>query len=319
VRSLQGAFSARVHELQARLTQLRAFVEAAIDFPDEEIESLSDTALNARLAGIFEAFDALLLAAQQGALLKHGLTVVIAGKPNAGKSSLLNRLVGDDVAIVADLPGTTRDVLREQVHLDGMPLNLIDTAGLRSAAEADVVEAEGIRRAIAEIARADRVLYVVDAGAAQGDDLEQLVTAFLPTAQGVPVTVVFSKIDLAAGLPDEFARASSKPARASEVPRLFVSAKTGEGMDLLRSHLKASAGYTTADSTTLAARTRHLDALRRARGHLERAADALKSTRAAELFAEDLRLSQQALGEITGEFGSDDLLGEIFRSFCIGK
>jgi tRNA modification GTPase len=325
VRSLQGAFSARVHELQARLTQLRAFVEAAIDFPDEEIETLSDGALNSQLAGIFEAFDALLLAAQQGALLKHGLTVVIAGKPNAGKSSLLNRLVGDDVAIVADLPGTTRDLLREQVHLDGMPLNLIDTAGLRSAAEADVVEAEGIRRAIAEITRADRVLYVVDAGAARGDDLEQLVAAFLPTAQGVPVTVVFNKIDLAAAPSRDVAPAPSEATggadapHGTEAPRLFVSAKTGEGIDLLRSHLKASAGYTSADSTTLAARTRHLDALRRARSHLERAADALSSTRAAELFAEDLRLSQQALGEITGEFGSDDLLGEIFRSFCIGK
>ena len=319
VRSLQGAFSARVNELQARLTQLRAFTEAAIDFPDEEIEALSDTALDLRLEGIYAAFDSLLHAAKQGALLRNGLTVVIAGKPNAGKSSLLNRLAGEDVAIVADLPGTTRDVLRAQVQLDGLPVNLIDTAGLRSAAEADVVEAEGIRRALAEVARADRVLYVVDAAAGRAADPEQLLAAIAPTAQAVPFTLVFNKIDLTQGLAADLAPSPGQAPAGNQPPRIYLSAKTGQGMDSLRSHLKTSAGYTGADSSTLAARTRHLDALRRARGHFERAADALRSTRAMELFAEDLRQSQLALSEITGEFGSDDLLGEIFGSFCIGK
>jgi len=167
VRSLQGEFSARVDDLKTRITELRAYVEAAIDFPDEEIDFLSDKALGERLAAVFAAFDSITAAARQGALLREGLNVVIAGKPNAGKSSLLNKLAGDEVAIVTDVPGTTRDVLRQQVHLDGLPLNLADTAGLRAVA--DVVEAEGVRRARNEIARADRVLYVVDAGIADKD------------------------------------------------------------------------------------------------------------------------------------------------------
>jgi tRNA modification GTPase len=312
VRSLQGEFSARVGDLKTRITELRAYVEAAIDFPDEEIDFLSDKALRERLAAVFEAFESITAAARQGALLREGLNVVIAGKPNAGKSSLLNRLAGDDVAIVTDVPGTTRDVLRQQVHLDGLPLNLVDTAGLRSVT--DVVEAEGVRRARSEIARADRVLYIVDAGIAGTQDekdsaqwsaeLQQLRTE-------VPVTLVFNKIDL-----------TGVPARLDDTahpPRVFLSARTGSGLELLRSHLKASAGYRESESGVFAARRRHLDALSRARQHVQNAADILSSTRAFELFAEDLRLAQHALGEITGEFTSEDLLGEIFGSFCIGK
>lgn len=302
VRSMQGEFSARVHELQARITELRAYVEAAIDFPDEEIDFLSDSALTGRLAVIFSAFEDITQAARQGALLREGLNVVIAGKPNAGKSSLMNRIAGDEVAIVTDIPGTTRDLLRHQVHLDGLPLNIVDTAGLRSAV--DVVEAEGVRRAKREIARADRVLYIVDAGCAECVDLGQL-------PPGVPVTLVFNKIDLL----DEPARLDD----SANPPCVFVSAKTGAGMDLLRRHLKASAGFQDSEPGALAARRRHLDALHRARQHVQNAADILQSSRAFELFAEDLRLAQRALGDITGEFTSEDLLGEIFGSFCIGK
>jgi tRNA modification GTPase len=319
VRSLQGEFSARVGELKTRITELRAYVEAAIDFPDEEIDFLSDQALRVRLAAVFAAFESISAAARQGALLREGLNVVIAGKPNAGKSSLLNSLAGDDVAIVTDVPGTTRDVLRQQVNLDGLPLNLVDTAGLRSVA--DVVEAEGVRRARNEIGRADRVLYIVDAGidgtkdkknsAQEEKDSAQWAAELEQLPAGVPVTLVFNKIDL-----------TGAPARLDETarpPRVFLSARTGSGLELLRGHLKAAAGYREADSGAFAARRRHLDALSRARQHVQSAADILSSTRAFELFAEDLRLAQHALGEITGEFTSEDLLGEIFGSFCIGK
>jgi tRNA modification GTPase len=312
VRSLQGEFSARVDDLKTRITELRAYVEAAIDFPDEEIDFLSDEALRARLAAVFAAFESITAAARQGALLREGLNVVIAGKPNAGKSSLLNRLAGDDVAIVTDVPGTTRDVLRQHVHLDGLPLNLVDTAGLRIAT--DVVEAEGVRRAHNEIARADRVLYLVDAGVAGAKEEKnsaQWAAELEQLPAGVPVTLVFNKIDLTG--------AQARLDDTCDPPRIFLSARTGSGVELLRNHLKASAGYRETESGALAARRRHLDALGRARQHVQNAADILSSTRAFELFAEDLRLAQHALGEITGEFTSEDLLGEIFGSFCIGK
>jgi tRNA modification GTPase len=317
VRSLQGEFSARVADLKSRITALRTYVEAAIDFPDEEVDFLAGEALSERLAAVFSGFETITAAARQGALLREGLNVVIAGKPNAGKSSLLNRLAGDDVAIVTDAPGTTRDVLRQHVNLDGLPLNLADTAGLRFAA--DVAEAEGVRRARNEIARADRVLYVLDAAArgligGNGEAWADYAESALKLEQlpaGVPVTVVFNKIDLI-GLPARLDDSVSPP-------RIFLSASTGDGLAPLRAHLKASAGYHESDSGAFAARRRHLDALGRARLHVQGAADILSSTRAFELFAEDLRLAQNALGEITGEFTSDDLLGEIFGSFCIGK
>ncbi|HEX9404478.1 MAG TPA: tRNA uridine-5-carboxymethylaminomethyl(34) synthesis GTPase MnmE [Steroidobacteraceae bacterium] len=316
VRSLQGEFSARIADLKSRITSLRSYVEAAIDFPDEEIDFLSDNALRERLDAVFAAFESITTAARQGALLREGLHVVIAGKPNAGKSSLLNRLAGDEVAIVTDVPGTTRDLLRQQVHLDGLPLNLVDTAGLR--ATVDVVEVEGVRRARNEMARADRVLYIVDAGSAAdtsrvvGDTLSPTWSTDLEhLPAGVPVTLIFNKIDLT-GSPPRLDEAASPP-------RVYLSARTGAGLDLLRTHLKAAVGYRETESGALAARRRHLDALNRARRHVQNAADTLSTTRAFELFAEDLRLAQHALGEITGEFTSDDLLGEIFGSFCIGK
>jgi len=307
VRSMQGEFSGRVNELQSQLTELRAYVEAAIDFPDEEIDFLSAPALNERLERVFAGFSSITAAGRQGALLREGLNVVIAGKPNAGKSSLMNRLVGDDVAIVTDLPGTTRDVLRQHMHLDGLPLNLVDTAGLRTGV--DVVEAEGVRRARSEIARADRVLYLVDAQRLDEGIDWPAELELLP--KDVPVTLVFNKIDL-----------TGRPARIEAdvvPPRVFLSARTGAGLELLRSYLKDSVGYRAGESGTLSARRRHLDALSRAEQLVRKAADALQSTRAFELFAEDLRLAQRALGEITGEFTSEDLLDEIFGSFCIGK
>ena len=309
VRSMQGEFSARIAELRSQITGLRAYVEAAIDFPDEEIDFLPAEALGGRLSAIFAAFDSITAAARQGALLREGLNVVIAGLPNAGKSSLMNRLAGEDAAIVTDLPGTTRDVLRRLVHLDGLPLNLSDTAGLRAAA--DVVEAEGVRRARSEIARADRVLYLIDAGAIDAGRPDQWAGELLQLPGGMPVTLVFNKIDLTGAPPRIDAGAGP--------PKVFLSARTGAGMDLLRGHLKDAAGYRETESGALAARRRHLDALARARRHVQAAADILDSTRAFELFAEDLRLAQHALGEITGEFTSEDLLGEIFGSFCIGK
>ena len=308
VRSLQGEFSARVTDLKICITELRAYVEAAIDFPDEEIDFLSGEALHERLTAVFDSFNSIMSAVRQGTLLREGLNVVIAGKPNAGKSSLMNKLTGDEVAIVTDVPGTTRDVLRQQVHLDGLPLNLIDTAGLRSTI--DVVEAEGVRRAKNEIARADHVLYILDAGVAENIDSSHW-HAELDLSPNVPVTLVFNKIDLTGELP--------RLENTITPPRIFMSALTGVGLDLLREHLQASAGYLKAESGTFIARRRHLDALGRARQHVQDAANTLSSTRAFELFAEDLRLAQHALGEITGEFTSEDLLGEIFGSFCIGK
>jgi tRNA modification GTPase len=290
---------------------LRTLVEAAIDFPDEELDFLPGSVLGDRLAKIFIAFESITAAARQGALLREGLNVVIAGKPNAGKSSLLNKLVGGDVAIVTDQPGTTRDVLRQQVHLDGLPLNLIDTAGLRPTA--DVAEAEGVRRALNEVRHADRVLYIVDAtAAATAASTESLDwRAELELPPGVPVSLVFNKIDLHDGVP--------RVDESHDPPLIFLSAKTGEGLALLRTHLKSRAGYAGAESGALSARRRHLDALARAQACVVQAEEALRSTRAFELFAEELRRAQLALGEITGEFSSDDLLGEIFSSFCIGK
>jgi tRNA modification GTPase len=309
VRSMQGEFSARVAQLQSQLTGLRTHVEAAIDFPDEELDFLGDDAFNARLTEVFAVFDAITAAARQGALLREGLNVVIAGRPNAGKSSLLNRLAGDEIAIVTNLPGTTRDLLRQQVHLGGLLVNLVDTAGLRAAA--DVVEAEGIRRARDEMQRADRVIYVVDASLAEQNTPALLTAELKRLPPGVAVTLAFNKIDLTDIAPHVEA--------AAEPARLYLSAATGEGFDLLREHLKSSAGSQFLESGALSARRRHLDALSKARDHVQSAAATLREVKAIELFAEDLRLAQRSLGEITGEFTSDDLLGEIFGSFCIGK
>ena len=307
VRSMRGEFSTQVRLLQAKLTGLRILAEAAIDFPDEEVDFAADSVVRSHLAGIISSFEQISAAARQGALLREGLNVVIAGPPNAGKSSLLNRLAGDDVAIVADLPGTTRDVLREHLNLDGLPINIIDTAGLRHSE--DRIELEGIRRARSEIARADLVLYVIDDTTA--DDALTATNAMFDIAPAVPVTVVFNKIDLSGASPALEQRVNFTQIR--------VSVSSGAGIDLLRAHLKRTAGFTDGEGAVVSARRRHLDALAGARRAVDAAAVALNESGAPELVAEDLRLAQRALGEITGEFSSDDLLGAIFSSFCIGK
>ncbi|MBK7251669.1 MAG: tRNA uridine-5-carboxymethylaminomethyl(34) synthesis GTPase MnmE [Gammaproteobacteria bacterium] len=308
MRSLQGEFSAMVQGLTEALTELRAYVEAAIDFPEEEIDFLADQELSDRLETVRGHFAAVEASAEQGRLLREGMTVVLAGRPNAGKSSLLNRLAGYDAAIVTPIPGTTRDILRERIHIDGMPLHVLDTAGLREAA-ADSIEAEGIRRAQAEMRRADRVLFVIDAatdpdGAAFREERSRL-------PPDVPATLVFNKCDLATGLP--LADTVAGP------PRIHLSALTGEGLDALAAHLKSCMGYQTAAAGAISARRRHLEALARARRAVEEGARQLRERRAGELVAEELRLAQQALGEITGDVTSEDLLGKIFASFCIGK
>jgi len=310
MRSLQGEFSAMVRGLTEALIDVRTYVEAAIDFPEEEIDFLADRELEQRFAALREHFAGVLASAQQGRLLRDGMTVVIAGPPNAGKSSLMNRLAGFDAAIVAPVPGTTRDVLRERIEIEGLPLHLLDTAGLRIGG--DAIEAEGMRRARGEIARADRVLFVIDAAADPAAEAFRAERARLPAE--VPVTLVLNKCDLAE------ARVASGDFSPEPVPpRLYVSALTGAGLVELRAHLIGCMGFQSVDSGAVSARQRHLESLARARAHTEEAQRQLTERRAGELVAEELRAAQQALGEITGEFTSDDLLGRIFGSFCIGK
>jgi tRNA modification GTPase len=305
LRSLRGEFSQRVHELVERLTELRIYVESAIDFPEEEIDFLADGEVQRRLDGIRATLAAVQAAAQQGSLLKEGITVVLAGLPNAGKSSLLNALAGQESAIVTEIAGTTRDVLREQINLDGMPLHIIDTAGLRESA--DAVEQEGIRRAWREIEQADRLLLLVDDGGGVTEE-ERAILERLP--HGLNVTVIRNKCDLSG-----HTAAVEEGELGTEVR---LSAKTGEGLELLRRHLEQSIGYQGSGEGSFMARRRHLDALARAEANLQ-TGDMLLQQGAGELLAEELRLAQQALGEITGEVSSDDLLGRIFSSFCIGK
>jgi tRNA modification GTPase len=307
MRSLQGEFSAMVRGLTEGVIELRSYVEAAIDFPEEEIDFLADRELAARFATLREHFAAVQDSARLGRLLHEGMTVVIAGPPNAGKSSLLNRLAGYDAAIVTPIAGTTRDVLRERLHLDGMPLHVLDTAGLRAGG--DVVEAEGVRRAYAEMQRADRVLFVVDAAADPSGAAYRQELGALPAQ--VPVTLLFNKCDLVAGL--EVSAVGGVP------PRLALSALTGAGLPELRAHLKSCMGYQGDAGGAVSARRRHLEALGRAREHVEEAARQLTERRAGELVAEELRAAQQHLSEITGEFTSEDLLARIFAGFCIGK
>ena len=306
VRSLQGDFSRRVESLIEALTQVRIYVEAAIDFPEEEIDFLADAALQQMLAALQADFSDTLARAQQGQLLRDGMTLVIAGRPNAGKSSLLNVLAGSDAAIVTAIPGTTRDVLREHIQIDGLPLHIIDTAGLH--ASDDPVEQAGMRRTRDMLAQADRVLLLIDdqSGFTAAD---AAILAELPA--GVPHTRVFNKVDLsgrASGLCSDTAQDS-----------IAISAQTHAGVDALRAHLKDCAGYSEQSDGGFSARRRHLQALQLASQMVVAGIQQLESQRAGELLAEELRQAQQVLGEITGAVSSDDLLGRIFSSFCIGK
>lgn len=310
INSLQGVFSNRVHQLVEALTHLRIYVEAAIDFPDEEIDFLSDGKIEGQLNKVMLKLGSVRAEAHQGSLLREGMKVVIAGRPNAGKSSLLNALAGRDAAIVTDIAGTTRDVLREHIHIDGMPLHIIDTAGLREAG--DEVERIGIERAWTEIERADRVLFMVDGTTTDATEPQQIWPEFmarLPTS--LPITVVRNKADL-----------TSEKLGISQIGThslIRLSARTGEGVQALREHLKHSMGFTSNTEGGFLARRRHLKALEIAAEHLQQGMEQLVSAQAGELLAEELRQAQLALSEITGEFTSDDLLGRIFSSFCIGK
>ncbi|MCB2262093.1 MAG: tRNA uridine-5-carboxymethylaminomethyl(34) synthesis GTPase MnmE [Candidatus Thiosymbion ectosymbiont of Robbea hypermnestra] len=304
-RTLQGALSRRVEALREGMVRLRTFVEAAIDFPDEEIDFLSDSRVGTDLRDLIRDAKALTASARQGQLLREGLRLVIAGPPNAGKSSLLNALAGTDVAIVTEIPGTTRDLLHREIQIDGMPLHLMDTAGMRSAR--DPIEREGIRRAREQIEHADRILWVFDGRSDPGH--AGLAPDALP--ERVPVTYVRNKIDLT-GTPAGLTRMSWGP-------QVAISALTGAGMDALRAHLKGVCGFSGATEGVFMARRRHLDALSRSLAALHSALAVLERTCAAELMAEELRQAQQALGEITGEFTPDDLLDRIFSGFCIGK
>ncbi|MBL8224398.1 MAG: tRNA uridine-5-carboxymethylaminomethyl(34) synthesis GTPase MnmE [Chromatiales bacterium] len=298
-RSLAGAFAAAVHGLNDAVTELRVYIEATIDFPDEEIDPLADAELAVRLADCRARFDAVQAAAAQGRLLRDGITLVLAGEPNTGKSSLLNALAGYEAAIVTPVPGTTRDPIREYLAIDGLPVHVIDTAGLRITA--DPVEAEGIRRTEAALATADLVLHVRDA-TQPGEG------GVVPAAGDAPVIRVINKIDLTGQAPGE-----------GEAGEVRVSARTGAGLAELRRVIREAVGFAGADAGTLSARRRHLEALADARRHFDAGVVELETRRAGELLAEELREAQQALAGILGEFTSDDLLGEIFGRFCIGK
>ncbi|WP_455212066.1 tRNA uridine-5-carboxymethylaminomethyl(34) synthesis GTPase MnmE [Kaarinaea lacus] len=306
LRSLQGVFSQRVHELLDTLIKLRMYVEAAIDFPEEEIDFLQDEQISTQLNQVLLAVQATLESATQGCLMREGMTVVIAGKPNAGKSTLLNQLTGKESAIVTEIPGTTRDVLREQIHIDGLPIHIIDTAGLRESG--DQVEQEGIRRAWKEIEQADRILYLIDHQQRQTQEDQQFLKRLSYAGPGL--TIVHNKIDIT----DEMPKRVDSAAQCE----IYLSAKQGLGMELLREHLKACVGFQQAGEGAFMARRRHVQALQLALSHIESGQRQLSSG-AGELLAEDLRQAQQHLSEITGEFTSDDLLGRIFSSFCIGK
>ncbi len=297
LRSLSGDFSKAVTALTQQLIHLRLHVEAAIDFPEEEIDFLSDELLQQRLQQCADAFARLQDEVRQGRVLRDGFQVVIVGKPNAGKSSLLNLLSGQDAAIVTEVAGTTRDILREQIDIDGLAVELVDTAGLRE--NPDRVEKEGIRRAREALRVADAVLWIQDATDEDHGTIDE------PLRDGVAITVVRNKIDVNGAKPRDNA--------------VNISAKTGEGLDALRQKIKALAGHQNLGEGAFTARKRHVHALERAAIHFATGTTALEEAHAGELLAEELRLAQHVLGEITGEFSSDDLLGRIFSEFCIGK
>jgi tRNA modification GTPase len=310
MQSLQGEFSRKIHDLVEKVIYLRIYVEAAIDFPDEEIDFLSDGKVAGDLAEIIADLAGIQKQATQGSILREGMRVVIAGRPNAGKSSLLNALAGREAAIVTEIAGTTRDVLREHIHIDGMPLHIIDTAGLREAT--DKVEQIGIERAWQEIEQADRVLFMVDGTTTNATSPSEIWPDFMSRLpKDLGLTVIRNKADLTGE--------TTGASQDGDYPVFHISAKTNSGIEELRDHLKACMGFDANTEGSFIARRRHLDALERAAEHLAIGDAQLHNHLAGELLAEELRLTQQHLNEITGEFSSDDLLGRIFSSFCIGK
>ena len=310
LRSLQGEFSRLIHEQVEALIQLRIYVEAAIDFPEEEIDFLSDGKVEYDTKKILNDLILILKKAEQGCLIREGMTVAIAGQPNAGKSSLLNALAGKESAIVTDIAGTTRDVLKEEINIDGMPLHIIDTAGLR-ASDCEV-EKIGINRAWDVIENADQILMVVDENSINEPEQkqvnQQLIAQF---PDSIDITIIHNKIDLA----DKTPKINQNEHRTE----IYLSAKQNSGIKLLKDHLKQCMGYQSAGEGTFMARRRHLEAIQKAINNVANGLQQLQEYAAGELLAEELRLAQNALSEITGEFTSDDLLGRIFTSFCIGK
>lgn len=310
MRSLQGDFSKRVNEIAALLINLRAHIEAAIDFTEEEdIKEWNTNSLSEDMNKILSQIKDLKNVAKQGMILREGITAVITGSPNAGKSSLLNCLSGQDAAIVTNVPGTTRDVLRAWIQIEGLPIHILDTAGLHN--QPDLIEEEGIRRAWEEIKKADHVLLVIDASCDKKRNPKEQSLDFL---KEIPshgrITVLYNKIDLT--------KEDVKIKKENNIDCIYISTKTGQGLDLLKEHLRNSSGINAIEDG-FSARRRHLDALARAENYLEGIQNSLLEKKNVELMAEDLRCSQKALGEITGEVVVDDLLDKIFSEFCIGK
>lgn len=303
LKSLKGAFSEHIHTLVDDLITLRMLVEATLDFPEEDIDFLKAADATGKLARLREQLERVRATARQGAILREGMHVVLVGQPNVGKSSLMNALAGDEVAIVTDIAGTTRDTVREEILLDGVPVHVIDTAGLRETE--DVVEQIGIERTWKAVERADLALVLVDRRSGVDAGLEAIL-ARLPAR--LPRVFVFNKIDLADGTP--------QVATHGGHPAIHLSARTHAGVDLLKAELLRTIGFSGGGEGVFLARARHLDAIRRAAAHLELAATGWQQI---EIFAEELRLAQNALSEITGAFTPDDLLGVIFSRFCIGK
>lgn len=306
--SLRGAFSREVHHLVEQLIHLRMYVEAAIDFPEEEVDFLSDGKIAGALADLLAQLEILFRSAHQGVVIREGMKVVIAGRPNAGKSSLLNALAEKDLAIVTPVAGTTRDVVREHIHIDGMPLHILDTAGLRQTN--DQVEQIGIERAWREIATADRILLLIDLTDPEQLNLQHHWPEFFLAPLRDKLTLIFNKAD-------QLTEPHIPPAITQ--PAVLLSAKTGFGLDTLKNHLKQTMAFRGTLEGGFSARRRHLDALVKARDCLLEGQRQLEDHAAGELLAEDLRRAQDYLNQITGAFSSDDLLGRIFSGFCIGK
>jgi len=313
LKSLQGEFSNQINDLVEQLIRLRIFVEAAIDFPEEEIDFLSDGKVAGQLQTILDQLHRVFKSAQQGALLSEGMSVVILGRPNAGKSSLLNALSGKDSAIVTHIAGTTRDIIKEQIQIDGMPLHILDTAGLREAS--DEVEKIGIQKAWDAIKDADRILVMVQAGEQEIAPEDKAILTKLPNH--IPVTLIYNKIDLVKQNPK--IETLTENLCGHQETAIWLSAKQMLGLDILKEHLKTSMGFSQTSEGVFMARKRHLDALLIALEFVQTGQQQLEGFAAGELLAEDLRQAQNALSEITGRFTSDDLLGKIFTSFCIGK
>ncbi len=303
-KSMQGVFSKQINALVDQLTELRMYVEAAIDFVDEEIDFLTDGIVENKINEISKKIQKIQNTAQQGRLLRDGMTIVLAGKPNAGKSSLLNALTGHEAAIVTEVAGTTRDILRERIQIDGMPLHIIDTAGLRESD--NIVEQEGIRRAHEEIRQADKILLIIDS-----TDPETETDSLLNTLPaGLDITKVYNKIDIS-GM-------QAQIIESEHHSEIYLSIKQQIGIELLTEHLKKSVGFKSEADDVFIARRRHIEALSESQQYIACAKQQLKN-QSGELVAEDLRQAQNSLAEITGTFSSDDLLGKIFGSFCIGK